>query len=90
MEADSKQETVATESKSPLSRIYSDAPPYSQRFMPYQGYGFRPYNGYSYRPRGNSRGGIRPPTAGNCFFCGSNSHFVRDCQKMKDAKNKLE
>ena len=81
-----------------------DAPKQSVPFMPPgQGYMYPPWMyqmGYIHQPSYNSsfqgrygsfRGGSSRPTYRQrdaCHFCDSTSHLIRDCEKMKMAKNK--
>ena len=74
--------------ESPLSNLYPYQPPMMYPFMsggyPHNGQNFGGY-GQSYRGgRGSYRGSFRPK--GPCHFCDSNTHLVKDCEKMKAAK----
>lgn len=60
-------------------------PQFSAYQAPPQPYGY----GYQqYRPRGRGRGyGPRGPAG--CFLCGSEQHWLSDCDKLKEMKQKL-
>lgn len=84
----------STEAVSPLANAYQQPPLPPQYCFPpgFSGWpqaGMFPFpNSYqsSRRSFGNRTGQFRP--RGNCYFCNSPEHSVRDCEKMKSAKNK--
>lgn len=94
-EEDSDTESSPPRKKRTVSPLQDLYPPHQQSafqpypYPPYGGYG-RGYNrGYSrsfYRGRGRGKPGALTGPA--CYFCNSTSHFVVDCDKMKEAKGK--
>lgn len=69
--------------QSPLANVYNPINPF---LMPQQSYQYTPYQNYSMfnsRPRGRFN---QWKPRGNCYFCDMPGHSIRECQKMKLAK----
>lgn len=85
------------EQRSPLANLYGPPgqvypqPPPAQSSYPGQGYGgYRPYYyPFNETQGGRGRGRNRPVRPMNCFFCSSSQHWIKDCPKMKEAKEKF-
>ena len=83
------------ETSSPLANAYPPAPYMPSYMMPqmpngWQHSGMFPFGTGMY-PQGPRR--FTPRTSqwrprGNCYFCNSSEHSVKDCEKMKNAKGK--
>jgi hypothetical protein len=98
-DGDGKEELKRKESKSPLEALYPPVnhgvmPPFQQQAGQYPmygaptGYGYGGYRPYrSSRGRGYNSGYSRTPSG--CFLCGSNDHWLRDCEKLKEMKQKM-
>lgn len=78
--------------QSPMLNLYSQPPQaywgFGQgNFVPqmYPYGGVTGYGGYRKYQRGSGRG---QSSRGNCLFCGGPDHYVRDCMKMKAARDR--
>lgn len=83
VKTDQKKEVSAPKPEdSPLHNLYGpfQAPGYQYQFPMYY-----PFARGGYRGRQRQ---VRP--RGPCHFCGNESHLMRDCEKMKQAKENLK
>ena len=83
-----KGEATQPKQESVLSNLYPPMPmypypPYGYPYMSQFGGGYRPY-----RPRGQRPYQRQNAGRGACLFCESTTHYVKDCDLMKQAKTK--
>ena len=86
----SKEDNQTSRQESILANLYPPLPmypmgfPHPYSYMSHYGGGYR-----SFRPQGQVRPFKRQNIGkGTCLFCESTSHYVKDCELMKQAKKK--